>query len=201
MCTVLHAIVAAALPLLAGSSRSQMPFFWNDLVWSAAIGLVLAALAPALPNQFAQTVPSGPTSSIARSATLKRRPASSIMYIFPYAIVTIALSHLAGSSPPAPRPCMHVGLGHPGPGQGRSVCRYRRSSRAGLCADASEPARGDLCKDRLNDGPQVEVPDADATLLILCHPRGARPAAHAMRACRLTAHRRQHSNGRDYLDR
>ena len=150
MCTVLHAIVAAALLLLAGSSapaawketgprrgpllawlcrvgagwgrpigaeRSQMPFFWNDLVWSAAIGLVLAALAPALPNKFAET---DPTSSMARSATLKRRPASSIMYIFPYAVVTAALSHLAGSSPPAPRPCMHRhhgGLGHPGTGR------------------------------------------------------------------------------------
>ncbi len=95
--------------------------FWNDLVWSAAIGLVLAALAPALPTQFAQTVPSGPpTSSMARSATLKRRPASSIMYIFPYAIVTFALSHLAGSSPPTPRLCMHGhhgGLGHPGTGR------------------------------------------------------------------------------------
>jgi hypothetical protein len=98
------------------------------------------------------------------------------------------------------RACMS-GWGIRGPGQGRSVCRYRRSSRAGLCADAFEPARGDFCKDRLNDCPQVEVPDADATLLILCHPRGARPAAHAMRACRRAAHRRQHSNGRDYLDR
>jgi hypothetical protein len=136
MCTVLQAIVAAALLLLAGSSapaarqetgarrgpllawlsrvgagwgrpigaeRSQMPF-WNDLVWYAAIGLVLAALAPALSNQSAQTAPSGPTSSMAGSATLKRRPASSIMYIFLYAIVTVAFSHLAGSSPPAPRP-------------------------------------------------------------------------------------------------
>ncbi len=155
MCTVLHAIVAAALPLLAGSSapaarqetgprrglllawlcrvgagwgcpigaeRSQMPFFWNDLVWSAAIGLVLAALAPALPNQFAQTAPSGPpTSSMARSATLKRMPASSIMYIFPYAIVTAALSHLAGSSPPAPRPCMH---GHHGRARTKCVSTY-----------------------------------------------------------------------------
>ena len=153
MCTVLHAIVAAALPLLAGSSapaarqetgprrgaavglavscggrmgsadrRGALPdaVFWNDLVSSAVIGLVLAALAPALPNQSAQTVPSGPTSSMARSATLKRMPASSIMYIFPLAIVTIALSRLAGSSPPAPRPCMHVGLGHPGTGT-RSV--------------------------------------------------------------------------------
>jgi hypothetical protein len=88
--------------------------FWIDLVWSAAIGLVLAALAPALPNQFAQTAPSGPTSSMARSATLNRRPASSSTYIYPYAIVTAALSQLAGSSPPAPRPCMHGGLGHPG---------------------------------------------------------------------------------------
>jgi hypothetical protein len=137
MCTVLHAIVAAALPLLAGSSapaawketgprrgpllawlwscggrmgsadrRGALPdaVFWIDLLWSAAIGLVLAALAPALPNQFAQTAPSGPTTSMARSATLKRRPASSIMYIFPYAIVTVALSHLAGSSPPARAP-------------------------------------------------------------------------------------------------
>jgi hypothetical protein len=84
-------------------------FFGNDLVWSAAIGLVLAALAPALPNLIAQSAPNGPTSSMARSATLKRRPASSIMCIFPYAIVTAALSHLAGSSPPAPRPCMHHG--------------------------------------------------------------------------------------------
>ena len=100
-----------------GAERSQMPFFWNDLVWSAAIGLVLAALAPALPNQFAQT---DPTSSMARSATLKRRPASSVINIVPYAIVTAALSHLAGSSPPAPRPCMHGhhgGLGHPGTGR------------------------------------------------------------------------------------
>jgi hypothetical protein len=57
---------------------------------------------------------------MARSATLKRGLASSIMYIFPCAIVTVALSHLAGSSPPAPRPCMHGhhgGLGHPGTGR------------------------------------------------------------------------------------
>ena len=82
-------------------------FLGSDRIWYAAIGLVLAALAPALRNQFARTAPSGPaTSSIARSATLKRRPASSIMYIFPYAIVTAALSHLAGSSPPAARPCI-----------------------------------------------------------------------------------------------
>ncbi len=148
--TVLHAIVAAALPLLAGSfapaarqetgprrgtavglavscggrmesadRRGALPdaVVWVDLVWPAAIGLVLAALAPVLPNQFAQTAPSGSTSSMARSATLKRRTASSFMYIFLYAIVTAALSHLAGSSPPAPRPCMHGGLGHPGTGR------------------------------------------------------------------------------------
>ena len=95
--------------------RGALPdaVFWNDLVWSAAIGLVLAALAPALPNHFAQK-------SMARSATLKRMPASSIMYICPYAIVTAALFHLAGSSPPAPRPCMQGimgGLGHPGTGR------------------------------------------------------------------------------------
>ena len=107
-----------------GRSARSAPrcfFFWNDLVWSAAIGLVLAALAPALPNLIAQTATSGPpTSSMARSATLKRIPASSIMFIVPYAIVTAALSHLAGSSPPAPRPCMHGhhgGLGHPGTGR------------------------------------------------------------------------------------
>ena len=72
----------------------------------SAVGRVLAAaLAPALPNQFPQTAPSdlsGPTSSIATTATLKRGPASSIMYIFPYAIVAAALSRLAGPSALAP---------------------------------------------------------------------------------------------------
>ncbi len=123
----------AAGPLLAwlcrvgrmGSAdrRGALPdaVFWNNLVWSAAIGLVLAALAPALSNQSAQTAPSGPTSSMARSATLKRRPASSIMFIFPYAIVTVALSQLAGSSPPAPRPCMH---GHHGRAGTKCVSTY-----------------------------------------------------------------------------
>jgi hypothetical protein len=49
------------------------------------------------------------------------------MCISPYAIVTVALSLLAGSSPLAPRPCMHGG--HPGTG------RYGVGpSRVGLAA-------------------------------------------------------------------
>jgi hypothetical protein len=99
-------------------------FFLNDRVCCAGIGLLLSS---ALPDQITQTPP---TSSMATSAALNRGPASSIiMYIFPYAIVTVALSRLAGPSPLAPRPC-NPGTGHPGPvdlahgaRRARAVCR------------------------------------------------------------------------------
>ncbi len=71
-------------------------FFRSDHVCCAGIGLLVFS---ALPHQIAQTAP---TSSMATSAALNRRPASSIVYIFPYAIVAAALSRLAGSSPLAP---------------------------------------------------------------------------------------------------
>ncbi len=68
----------------------------SDHVCCAGIGLLLSS---ALPHQIAQTVR---TSSMAASAALNRRPASSIVHILPYAIVTVALSRLAGPSPVAP---------------------------------------------------------------------------------------------------
>ena len=74
----------------------RCPFGGNDHVCCAGIGLLFSS---ALPPQIAQTAP---TSSIATTAALNRRPASSIVYIFPYAIVAAALSRLAGSSPLAP---------------------------------------------------------------------------------------------------
>jgi hypothetical protein len=100
------------------------------------------------------------TSSTAARATLKRGPASSITCIFPCVIVAIALSCLAGSSPLALRPCMHGGQWGRGivDGDGRShhalilcrsLCRHRCSSRAGPCADASEPDRQGLREARL----------------------------------------------------
>ena len=71
-------------------------FFGNDHVCCAGIGLLLSS---ALPNQITQMPP---TSSMATSAALNRGPASSVMYIFPYAIVAAALSRLAGPSALAP---------------------------------------------------------------------------------------------------
>ena len=68
----------------------------NDHVWCAGIGLLLSS---APPHQIAQPAP---TSSMAARAALNRRPASSIVHILPYAIVTVALSRLAGPSPVAP---------------------------------------------------------------------------------------------------
>jgi hypothetical protein len=64
------------------------------------------------------------------------------MYIFPCAIVTVALSHLAGSSAPAPRPCMHGqhgGLGASGDRAGlvRSVGRSHRSRGVQISAQLS----------------------------------------------------------------
>jgi hypothetical protein len=62
-------------------------------VWCAGIGQVLA---PAPPNRIAQTAR---TSSMAARAALDRGPASSMMRISPYTIVTVALSRFAASSP------------------------------------------------------------------------------------------------------
>jgi len=96
-------------------------FFGNDHACRAGIGLLLSS---ALPNQIAQTAP---TSSMAASAALNRRPASSVMYMFPYAIVTSALSRLAGPSPLAPRPCMHQSGDRAHPPAGRSAHGMRRA--------------------------------------------------------------------------
>ncbi len=78
------------------AARPQMGrvFFNHDCC--AGIGLLLSS---ALQNQIAQMPP---TSSMATSAALNRGPASSVMYIFPYAIIAAALSRLAGASPLAP---------------------------------------------------------------------------------------------------
>jgi hypothetical protein len=87
-------------------ARRARRLFWGggDHASRAVIGRVLAL---ALPNQIVHTAP---TSSMAARATLKRRPASSIMSTSPYVIVTATLYMLAGSSSLAPRhmcPCMH----------------------------------------------------------------------------------------------
>ncbi len=106
---------------------APMLFFRSDCLWSTGIRLVLA---PALPNKFAaQTAPSGPpTSSMAGRATLERRPAPSLMYIFPYAVVTVALSHLAGFTPLASRPCMHRSGDRAG--RGWSIVHMKRRAGA-----------------------------------------------------------------------
>ena len=79
-----------------GAVRPQM-FFRHDRLWSAGIRLVLA---PTFPNQIAKTASSGPpTSPMAGRTTPRQGPAPSIMYIFAYAIATVALSHLAGFTP------------------------------------------------------------------------------------------------------
>ncbi len=181
-----------------------------DHVWCADIGQVLA---PAPPNRIAQTAR---TSSMAARAVLDRRPASSLMYIFPYTIVTVALSLLAGSSPLAPVHAWwasgdRAGWGRPiARGTRRCVrkfCRidhalhrYRCSSRAGPCAVASEPDREDPSNDRINGGLQVAVADTDAGHLIRHYCRRARSATLARHTRRHAAQRWQHSNGRDCLD-
>ncbi len=248
MCIVLHAIVAAALPLLAGSSAPaarQEPGprrAWLCRVgagWGRPIGAERSQM-PIFGTISIGLQPSGSSSqpSPRRFQTSSlRRPPVGPPHRWPRAqLSNEGLQRLSCTSFPTPlspsrfptsqvrlprlgaRACMGSMAGW-GPGGIRSVgrawdappgefyrvdhavCRYRLSSRAGLCADASEPERDDLCKDRHNDGPQVEVPDADATHVVMCHPRGACPATHAMRACRHAARRWQHSNGRDCLDR
>jgi len=246
MCTGLHAIVAAALPLLAGSSAPAARQETGPRR-GTAVGLAVSCGAgwgrpigaERSQTPFFGTIsfglqPSGSSSqpSPRRSQTSPlRRPPVGPPHRWPGAqLSNEGLHRLSCTSFPTPsspprfptsqvrrprlraRACMGIMAGWDirGPGGIRSVgrsvargtrrcrevcrtdhavCRYRRSSRAGPCGDASEPDYDDLCKDRRNDGPQVEVPDADATRLILCHPRGARPAAHAMRACRHTPHR------------
>ena len=81
-----------------GAARPQMLFFRirSDHVCCAGIGLLLSS---ALPHQNAQTAP---TSSMAARVALNRGPASSMVNIFLHAIVTAALSRLAGPSALAP---------------------------------------------------------------------------------------------------